>query len=677
MRNVRTVTLEFLRHGPPHNQLLSPLTEYLGLCGNFGAASVRVPYEHQEFLSRLRWLRYPEEQRGDVAQRNEVLNQTAVEMADTLREVPGLISGLCNGTMGKDTLTHLRIVLSAAELAMLPFELSKVPPGCAGGEGNWLSLQTVAPVSITRQVRTVSNEAVLWPRKPRILFVAASPLGLQVPLEQHTQALLKAILPWMKPFKPESPADLERAASEMLTILPNATIEAVEAACSKAAYTHVHILAHGMENPNLTGRPYGLALHSRSAKEKLDVVTGSRFAAALRPTLSIVGQDRLTEAASSPAVVTVASCDSGNVGNVIYNGASFAHELHQDGIPFVVASQFPLSKRGSIHMAEVLYEDLLWGEDPRVALHRLRGKLYALNATTHDWASLVAYAALPADLDEQLEDVRYWRARTAIDSGMAHLDAAIARMSKEKAVVVDNDKVIEILFDRIDQAMNRMPRTGGYETEGNGMLASTEKRKAEALHRASQKASDGQKAQFRARSLKLLESALHYYKEAYQENMIESHRIIRRKKSAHWVLCQYLSLRAILGEPFPREHWGAALTSAQVDLDLGDNPTRAWAHGTLAELYLLLTAYGEKDVPERHQVAKKKALTHAEQIVNIAGRESFPVYSTKRQFERYRDWWSDKSFEADLEDAGKKRHPGWSQKGGVRHLADQLARALS
>jgi hypothetical protein len=375
--------------------------------------------------------------------------------------------------------------------------------------------------------------------------------------------------------------------------------------------------------------------------------------------------------------VTIASCDSGNVGNVVYSGASFAHELHQGGIPFVVASQFPLSKRGSVHMAEVLYEDLLKGEDPRVALNRLRGKLYALNATTHDWASLVAYAALPADLEDQLHDVRYWRARTAIDSGMAHLDEAIERFSMEKSACLDADKTIKGLFDRIDQSMSWMPRTDGYETEGNGMLASTEKRKAEALYRASEHVLDTQKKQFRERSLKLLESALYYYKEAYQENMIESLKIVRRKKSAHWVLCQYLSLRAILGDPFPRDHWGAAVMSAQVDLDLGDNPTRAWAHGTLAELYLLLLAHGKKDFPVSHLVARKKALMHAEQIATISGRNSFAVYSTKRQFVRYRDWWADKTFEADLQATGRRRPSGWLQKNGVRLFADQLVRALS
>ena len=54
----RRVTLELLRKGPAHNQLLSPLTEYLCLCGNFGATIVTVPWEHEQFLRKVRELCY-------------------------------------------------------------------------------------------------------------------------------------------------------------------------------------------------------------------------------------------------------------------------------------------------------------------------------------------------------------------------------------------------------------------------------------------------------------------------------------------------------------------------------------------------------------------------------------------------------------------------------------------
>jgi hypothetical protein len=55
---VRTVRLELLRPGPPHNQLLSPLTQYLAICGDSGAGVVQLPYEHATFERRLAELRY-------------------------------------------------------------------------------------------------------------------------------------------------------------------------------------------------------------------------------------------------------------------------------------------------------------------------------------------------------------------------------------------------------------------------------------------------------------------------------------------------------------------------------------------------------------------------------------------------------------------------------------------
>ena len=55
---MRTITLELLRHGPAHNQLLSPLTQYLALCENHSAVTVHVPFEHNQFLYRHRALSY-------------------------------------------------------------------------------------------------------------------------------------------------------------------------------------------------------------------------------------------------------------------------------------------------------------------------------------------------------------------------------------------------------------------------------------------------------------------------------------------------------------------------------------------------------------------------------------------------------------------------------------------
>lgn len=109
--------------------------------------------------------------------------------------------------------------------------------------------------------------------------------------------------------------------------------------------------------------------------------------------------------------MTVASCQSGALGSIIDfagAGASVAHGLHAEGIPLVIASQFPLTFEGSVRMVELLYQGLLDGEDPRCLLHDLRGELKQLIPNAHDWASIVGYAAL----DERFE--RDWRASKSI-----------------------------------------------------------------------------------------------------------------------------------------------------------------------------------------------------------------------------------------------------------------------
>ena len=665
MPRIRTVSLEFLRHGPAYNQLLSPLTNYLGLCGDYGAATVNVPYEHQEFLASLETLRYGGGSGRDEQRRHLELGKTAEDMTEILASVPGLLSALGNTTRDNRTITHLRLVLSASELAMLPFELTKVPSGCVGGEGNWLLLQTLAPVCMTRQVRGVASHNIHWPRHAKILFIAAGPRGMDVPARSHIQVLVQAIQPWLKYFDPQDKIQRNKTLGEVVTILNNATLKDIEETCAEQAFTHVHILAHGMEDKQKPGSPFGIALHG-SGDTDIDVVSGERLASALRP-LRCDDPQADTQTAgleSLPTVVTVASCDSGNVGSVVHNnGASFAHALHQAGIPLVVGSQFPLSKKASVHMAQLLYEGLLWGEDPRLTLQQLRSRLHALSADTHDWASLVAYAALPDDLDDQLIDVKYHRAKAAINAAMDHIDKTIDRMNTgPKGQQTVNP--IPQLLSRLDHATSQMPTTGAYTTEGKGLLGSTEKRKAEALFRVSQTVADKAAVEnYWRQSLKALEQSMDKYQDAYRENMRDSAGVAYKRASLHWVMCQYLSLRAVLGEPFLRDHWSAAIVSAQVELTVESAETVIWAHGSLAELYLLLLAHARRGLPMSHAQAEKRVLEHAGKLLSLSGHDSFPVYSTKRQFTRYAKWWGHKDFEPALEKASAQaRETSWDKR---------------
>src|SRR5215469_4505887 len=138
--DIRIVTIELLRAGPRHNQLISPLTQYLGVCGNAPAGIVTLPYEHGDLEQRLQELRYGITAEGDPARPSKMLDRTGRELAEILSAIPGL-SGMLNPENERpQVLTHLQIVLSASELAMLPFEAAKVPTG-AGSGSSWLALQ--------------------------------------------------------------------------------------------------------------------------------------------------------------------------------------------------------------------------------------------------------------------------------------------------------------------------------------------------------------------------------------------------------------------------------------------------------------------------------------------------------------------------------------------------------
>lgn len=337
---IRTVTVELLRAGPAHNQLLSPLTQYLGICGDSVAGIVTLPYEHGTFLRRMDKMRYVEA--GDPSDQKErlaVLRDIGMDMAKIMDAIPTLPGALGFRSGGSETLVHLRLTLTASELALLPFELSKVPVGPNGADENWLVLQTGVPVCITRRSRNVPSEGNLWPVRPRILFISSDPDN--VPFKEHRDHLLKAIMPFLPPGKDIPSASLEGRRKEFgdwLTILEDASFDEVATECANIPYTHIHILAHGSVNPVEGDDTYGLVLRKTDGGD--EVVSGERLARAFTRIVA----DKIHR----PTVVTLATCDSGNVGSVLETGASLAHALHLAGIPLVVASQFPLSKLGSV-----------------------------------------------------------------------------------------------------------------------------------------------------------------------------------------------------------------------------------------------------------------------------------------------------------------------------------------
>ena len=653
MSRIRTVNLELLRHGPSHNQLLSPLTRYIGLCGNHSAATVTVPFEHEHFLGRLNSLRYQDSSKTRQIQ----LKDMASKMSEVLAEIRGLIAELRETQGLDDTLTHLQLVLSASELALLPFELAEAPEGFPGA-GQPLALQKQLPLSITRQVRRVSNDRFSWPREPRILFIAAAPPAAgKIPLEGHLQMLRQVVDPWVHYYRPGDRAGRKQQLEPHLVVLLQASVAAIQQVCRQQSFTHVHILAHGVEIEDGTDERYGLALHDSRDPSKLDKVDGMRLAGALR-----TFQPEAGGGLSTPAMVSLAACDSGQVGSVVGAGASIAHALHAAGIPLVVASQFPLSFDGSLVIVETLYRRLFEGDDPRHVLSDLRQQLRIQVPGSHDWGSLVAYAALPPDLEYQLEKVRLRQANRSIEAAFDWIDNLIVQAEELYGSTLGDDLSGQAFFleareiaefeaglERLEKGKDRLRRMldsvdGGneYGTEILGRLASAEKRKAQLLYRVSDLLPEEGYKRYRERSAAALATALEDYERGF-----------KRDRSSHWTLVQSLSLAAVLDTRKSRfaDLWTFARVAAELDLESDERADVAWAHGSLVEIHMLSLALapeaeaGQSErtraraLAKRIEIARTNAVRHAGEIVRIMGPESFHVYSTRRQFERYLDWY--------------------------------------
>ena len=640
MKSIETVTLELLRPGPIHNQLLSPLTPYLAICGQRGVVTLTLPFEHQELLWRLATLRYHEQDGSaqwepiPAPRRKAEEEQIGRDLAGVLADIPPLLAEITEARRVARGGVHLRLILWGSELSLIPFEFSFSPKGFAN-ERQPLLLQSGLPISLTREVRGASDRPLRWSRQPRVLYCYASPPGFQpIPRYQHYLALRKAMDTWLtyeipSANEPGDPNDeaihLMPKVNGAIEMLPFASIEDIRAACHDTEYTHVHILAHGMRDDGGGVIRHGLALHKHTRRDQYEVVSGKRLAYAL-----CAGSNRPNEA--PPQMVTLMVCDSGNPGSVLAQGGSIAHEIQDAGIPWVVASQLPLTTGGSITLVDQLYDGLLRGLDPRRVICEARRTLSIRSGDNHDWASVVVYASIPADFDEQVfafrqrylkqqRDAHFQRAFLLLDAARDRKLEISPELREEvlKQVSLGSAAMEEwrtILPDESERA-NR-----AYWAEYFGMLASTSKRQAEVSHRLGEE-QDGVR--------ELLTKACREYERAMEY-----------ERDNHWVTTQFLALKAILGRDIPQQDWYFAFRSAEFDLrHATDDVERAWAHGTLAELIML----GLQMKPPPTAFTTKGQVTaevrrHCRAIVELVGPSSEPVRSTRKQFRRYVSWWT-------------------------------------
>ena len=667
-RSVRTITLELVRHGPAHNQLLSPLTQYLALCENHPAVTLQLPLEHHQMLYRLSALAY----RAGKEAREFQVRDTARLLADLLALIPGLTADMNRhdaGNVPGDSATHLRLVLSASELALLPFELALAPMGLPGA-GQPLLLQSLRPLSITRETRRVAEAQMTWPDRVRVLFVVASPAELPPPpAAAHLLALRRAIEPWVGTRGAAGgpaagvadgqatalPATHNDRLERHLTVLANASLEAVEDACAHGGYTHVHILAHGGEYQAGYDTRFGLLLHDPAQPSgEADRVSGERLATALR-----CARKGESGRLARPAVVTLASCHSGNVGSVTGVGASIAHALHADGIPLVVASQFPLSYGGSVRMVEMLYEGLFAGEDPRRLLIDLRRALHTEFPETHDWASLTAYSSLPPNFDDQLASVQIQCARRSLDVALDLADEMVTRVKRQRrslrptntpsssltppdASDSDMDDAMRRVREaraRLDRLRDRLP---GRRARIVALLASADKREAALEYESLHRTTGITPADLETRVWAPLERACRLYDQAFGID-----------PGAHWAVVQFISLSVVLrhaGRPLIGldaasrdivKLWVLAEVQSLRDELSDDFERRAWALGNLVELYLLAPAIPELLLPGPPRDWRMLALDRARQLATMVRPNNFEVFSTRRQIVRYLDLYSE------------------------------------
>lgn len=652
---IGNVKLELLRPGPAHNQLLSPLTPYIALCGADGPVTIRMPFEHRQLLMRLRRLRYPMgKDPATDEQRQAEVRDIGEAIGGILSQVPALLTELGNVNVENKKLIHLRLALSGLELGMIPFEAVIGSDGFPGS-GSPLFLQMRTPITITREIRRGRPLAINWNRPPRILFAFAAPDGLYVPAQTHLQALREAIEPWVQIRDKDT--DRLPEIKKLLTVVPNASLEKIRKECSSNEYTHVHILAHGATFQNAGEDRYGVAL-CNELDQTADIVDGERLAIAL------TAYDSSGTTRFRPTMVTLATCDSGNIETVITPGGSIAHELNAAGIPWVIASQFPLWMKASAIAAEVLYKGLLSGNDPRWVLYELRQRLRTDSPGTHDWASIVAYTTAPWDFDDQVNQFRDQQTRRKMDVKFARIDELvgvndkgepskpIAEFDVNRAAELENlCKSIRSDLKKWRDELNETP-SAKERAERLGVSAASEKRIGITYFLTNKN----------DESIKAYEASRDFYRAALEAD-----------PTNHWVITQHLSVVAVLklvtdefnAEELREEYgkiWIAAHEITQWQYRNSKQDERIYALGTLAELHLLSSVYGNDD--DRKQ-AKAEIKRCCKEIRGLAEVDAFPIFSTKRQFRRYLNYWQNPAWDELATEALRALGDKWAQKSTV------------
>ncbi|WP_295384125.1 CHAT domain-containing protein [uncultured Thiodictyon sp.] len=572
-------------------------------------------------------------------------------LGDLLGEIPTLLAELSRARSQGRRLVHLRLSLSASELGMVPFETAVSPAGFPG-TGSPLFLQSNTPVAITREVRRGRMLPLDWNRKPQILLAFASPPGLpQVPADAHLRALRDAINPWLK--VKGDPTQRLVETKKHLAVLPDASLQDIRAACAKRQYTHVHILAHGAPMPFAGDKRFGIVLCRQEDRTQPDCVDGESLA------LALTGKDATGTTGEGPTLVSLSTCDSGNINSVLTPGGSIAHELHAAGVPWVIASQFPLWMRASSIVTSELFKSLLDGEDPRWVLYGLRQKLRTDCPSTHDWASIVAYATLPADFEQQVAAFRERQMRGKVDVIMDRLDDRTLFSRKVEAGRNDAESLsrLDLNFEDVlshwfgAASCDDGDRLGAAAAVRLSLTAAWKKRLGIA-YSVLEAASETNER----RALDFYRQSRDLYRRAFET-----------EPTLLWRAVQFLSLNALpvlrddnARAPFgidAREWWSIAIRLVEVQRQSLEGALRTFALTDLVELNLLGSHYAPK---RNRSEAKRQVDDCLEDILNFQQVDRTPANALAYQLSRYRCFWKDSEWDKLVEYALQTLRPGFS-----------------
>lgn len=610
----QALRIELIRPGPTHGQPLSKLTPYVVVFNQTTTETVQFPLEHWELLHLLAPLR-PQEGCPQGLPAVQLLGERMRQWLNTISSLRGRLQTRDNEW------THIRLVCSCHEIASLPLEATHD----LGEHVQPLLLDSSHPVILTRESPRAGRIAINWSRSPRVLFIAAAPEGLApVPLRAHALALVNALKPYCIAKSASDSAG--RNLQDMLTQLPSASLEQIKQTCRQAdpPFTHVHILAHGVHDSVQGERQYRLALHDDGHSKKQRLVQGKELADALAAALP----DR---AGTRPLWVSLLTCRGADPGSMVLPTASLAQTLHDAGVAWVLASQLPLTMRGSVRLADAIYPGLFRGEDPRRLLYEARQDLHQDPLSGPDWLSVTAYATFPPDFEEQLQDTQLKRIREelAILFNRAEKlrgDRSLSNMASDGEWGQITDRARDLNQQvgglvRVNRELSRNARNLLHEIRGsyarNAAFWFCEIGSAEWKD--------------------TLRAALHIYTEAATQWPEDA-----------WYRVHRISLQVMLGDPVDAVEFVAAYHATQQQIRAEDRETRGWGLADAIELHLLAAMLKQPTInallsdarktqasPKTQDPSLAQSIAYAKQLAQDSPPNSDPIKKIRRKLDRY------------------------------------------